>query len=189
VKPSVKRERLSEPQWSIEIDSDEETSGLSSGVALKQETKVPTPPLRQVASAPSQLQSSLAQTHSLPPSQLQSAPAQTHSLPPSQQTAHQSSMYRRFGNPKPASKDEHAKKRQREAELMVKKLNRPQSYSCGISYQGDEKEKDFSDGIKSDLKNHLPSLKNHRHFFHYMAWATTERLECDHCRKCPNVFS
>ena len=179
VKPSVKRERVSEQQ-SITIESDEESLSISSGAAVKQETKLPSPlppgvpQLRQAASAPA--------------SQVQGTSTQAHSLQSQQPPAHQFSMYNRFGNPKPIAADEHTRKRQREAESIVKTL-KPQNYSCGISYtSGDQKEKEFSDGIKSDIRQHLPSLKTHMHIFHYMAWATTERLGCDYCRKCPNVY-
>ncbi len=119
----------------------------------------------------------------------------TPSIPPQQSTGHVQqpgssvpSMYSRFGNRQPEVLDEPARKRRREAEAMVQRLQRPKTFSCGISYQGDEKEREFSEGIKEDLRHHLPALKNHRHIFHYMAWATRERLECPHCRKCTSEY-
>ena len=94
-----------------------------------------------------------------------------------------------FSNSQPKALDAIGRKRRREAEEMVKKLPKPQTYSCGLSYTtGDKKEKKFSDGIKEDLKHQLPALKVNRDIFHYMAWATTQRLECDHCRKCPKTY-
>lgn len=96
--------------------------------------------------------------------------------------------YNRFTNPQPLVLDEPAKKRCREAEALVRGLDRPKSFSCGISYQGDDKEKEFGEGIKNDLKRQMPALKNHRHIFRYMAWATMERIECQHCRKCTNTY-
>ena len=90
--------------------------------------------------------------------------------------------------PKTTALDEPAKKRRREAENLVKQLDRPKTYNCGISYQGDQKERDFSEGAKANIKANLPALRNHRHLFHYMAWATMERLECEHCRKCTNEY-
>ena len=93
-----------------------------------------------------------------------------------------------FSDSQPKPLDAIDRKRRREAEEMVKKLNKRQTHSCGLSYTGDKTEKEFSDGIKEDLKHKLPALKGHREIFHYMAWATTERLECDHCRQCPNTY-
>ena len=84
--------------------------------------------------------------------------------------------------------DEPAKKRRREAEELVKSLDRPKTFTCGISYSGDKPEKEFSDNAKQDIRKALPALKTHRHFFHYMVWATVERLKCDHCRLCKNTF-
>ena len=97
--------------------------------------------------------------------------------------------YNRFTNPQPpAPLDEVAKKRRREAEALVSKLQKKKTFTCGVSYPGDEKERDFSEGIKRDLRRHLPALKTHMHLFRYMAWATMERLECQHCRKCTNTY-
>jgi len=83
--------------------------------------------------------------------------------------------------------DEHAKKRRRLVKNMVKKLDKFQSHSCGIIYQGDPKEKEYVDNFKCRLRRHLPDLKNNKHCFHYMMWATRETFECDYCRKCPNA--
>ena len=121
-----------------------------------------------------------------PPSQ--HSAAATPSLLQQQSAPTPASMYKRFSSSQPQVLDEPAKKRRREAEIMVRNIQRPKTFNCGISYQGDQHEKDFSDGIKEDLKHHLPALRNHMHMFHYMAWATTERLECQHCRKCPNEY-
>lgn len=90
--------------------------------------------------------------------------------------------------PKTTVLDEPARKRRREAENLVKKLDKPKTFTCGVSYPGDQKERDFSEGAKNNIKANLPALKNHRHLFHYMAWATMERLECEHCRKCTNEY-
>ncbi len=115
------------------------------------------------------------------------------SFPPSPQLPQQrsapASMYKRFdSSPPPNVLDEVAKKRRLEAERMVDQLKKKTTFSCGVGYTGDKQEKDFSDGIKEDIKKHLPALKIQMHLFHYMAWATTERLECAHCRQCPNVY-
>ncbi len=82
--------------------------------------------------------------------------------------------------------DEHARRHSREAKELARLLEKQQSFSCGVGYTGNEKEKEFSDGIKRDIRDHLPHLKNHKVLFYYMALATRERLECDHCRKCKN---
>ena len=111
---------------------------------------------------------------------------------PSQEQARRSSLYSRVLNPSlPVPVDEYAQKNLRDAEKIVDKLGISQkssrNYSCGVNYtSGDEKEKKISDGIKIYLKNHLPVLRYNREIFHYMVWAAFERLECDHCRKCPN---
>ena len=107
---------------------------------------------------------------------------------PSQEQSRSSSLCSRIFNPQPVRVDECAKKNQRDAEKVVDRLGKQlKNYTCGVSYPAkDEKEKNISDGIKRYLKNHLPALTNNRQIFHYMAWAATERLECDHCRKCPN---
>ena len=107
------------------------------------------------------------------------APSQTP-FPPSA-TIH-NSLYR----PQPQILDEPAKKRRREAEEMVKKLDRPKTYSCGVPYSGDEKEHEFSEKSKQKIRSALPALKTHRHLFRYMVWSTVERLECQHCRQCTN---
>lgn len=97
--------------------------------------------------------------------------------------------YNRFTNPQPPPPlDEATRKRRREAEALVRNLQKKQSYTCGVSYPGDKEERDFSEGIKADLKSNLPALKTHRHLFRYMAWATMERLECKHCRQCTNTY-
>ena len=99
--------------------------------------------------------------------------------------------YNRFTNPQPpAPLDEATKKRRREAQALVRQLDqKKKTFTCGVSYPGDEKEHDFSEGIKGDLRRHLPALKTHRHLFHYMAWVTMDRLECQHCQKCPNTYT
>ena len=84
--------------------------------------------------------------------------------------------------------DEAERKRRREAERLVQSLDRPTQHSCGVSYSGDQAEKRFSDDAKEKMKQRLPALKTHRHLFRYMVWATLERLDCDHCRQCPNAF-
>ncbi len=97
-------------------------------------------------------------------------------------------MMNRFKNQDPPAIDEIGKKRRCEAENMVKQISKRTNYTCGVSYSGDLEEHKFSDGIKKDLREKLPALKNHRHIFHYMAFATTDRLECSHCRLCPNTY-
>ena len=84
--------------------------------------------------------------------------------------------------------DEPERKRRREAEEMVRSLTKPTQSSCGVQYSGDQEEKRFSDDAKEKMRKRLPALKNHKHLFHYMVWATLERLDCDHCRQCPNSF-
>ena len=84
--------------------------------------------------------------------------------------------------------DESERKRRREAEELVRSLNRPSSYTCGVSYSGDREEKQFSDDAKGKIKERLPALKNHKHIFRYMVWTTLERLDCTYCRQCTNTF-
>lgn len=170
---------------------------------IKKESRAPTPPIvtpKHEITPSSLQQSSSLQQPSLQQSSLQQSSLQQQQQQPflqQQSSAQQSSqqpvpavpsMYRRFSNQQPEVLDEPAKKRRREAEAMVKKMQRPKTFACGISYQGDENERNFSEGFKDDVRKHLPALRTHQHLFHYMAWATTERLECSHCRLCPNTF-
>lgn len=144
-------------------DEDETSHGGGGARAIKTEdvkVRIPTPPHPLVAPL-------VAPPTTFPPS------AVIHN-----------SLYR----PQPQVLDEPAKKRRREAEAMVKKLERPKIHSCGVSYNGNEKEQEFSDTSKEKIKGALPALKTHRHLFHYMVWSTVERLECLHCRKCTNEF-
>ena len=97
--------------------------------------------------------------------------------------------FQSYTRPQPEVLDEPARKRRCEADALVKSLKRPKTFSCGISYQGDANEKEYSDGVKEFMKKHLPALKNHRHIFRYMAWTTQERIECEHCKQCPNEYS
>ena len=96
------------------------------------------------------------------------------------------SMFQRFSKPQSEALDQPARKRIHESEMLVKKLEKRPAFSCGISYMGDEKEKEYSDRFKLALKQQLPALKTHRHMFRYMAWATVERSDCPHCRQCTN---
>ena len=80
------------------------------------------------------------------------------------------------------------RKRRKEAEDLVKSMTQSKSSTCGVSYTGDQGEKKFSDDAKRQLQDRLPALKTHRHMFRYMVWATLERLDCNHCRQCPNTF-
>lgn len=114
-------------------------------------------------------------------------PIQRVPTPPAPQTT-LPVLKNRFGSQNPPVIDQQARKCQLEAEKMVKSLSKRTTFTCGISYNGDESEKKFSDGIKKDLREALPALKTHQHIFRYMAWATTERLECSHCRLCKNEY-
>ncbi len=169
----MKRERPpsldSETKTESDLDVEEESVGVKSEDPVPSPAIVPT--LNSSASAPT-----------LPPPQPPPPPmqsSQSASLPP---------IGNRFAQQEPPRLDEHAKRHRQEAEEMARKLEKRPNYSCGVNYSGDEEEKRFSDGFKNDIKVHLPSLKNHKLIFHYMAWATRERLECDHCRKCTNKF-
>ena len=122
-----------------------------------------------------------------------SAPAPPPSLPRSssaptvQPTPPSRSLYKTITHPKPEVIDEYSRKRRREAEEIVKKL-KPRSFGCGVSYTGDANDKRHTDNVKDAIKRELPPLKTNKHIFHYMAWATIERLNCDYCRKCPNTY-
>lgn len=84
--------------------------------------------------------------------------------------------------------DEPLLKRRRESEAVVQSLDKQKTFSCGISYTGDHKEKEFSDNAKKKIKAALPALKKHVHLFHYMVFATNDRIYCEHCKECPNDF-
>ena len=88
----------------------------------------------------------------------------------------------------PPRLDERDRKRRREAEEMVKSMKPTKSFACGCSYQDGEEERSFSDGSKKKIKKLLPALKTNKPLFHFMVFATLDRLECEHCLKCPNVF-
>ena len=117
-----------------------------------------------------------------PPSLPRSSSAPTAQPTPSR------SLYQRTLHPEPEVDDEHSRKRKREAAEMVKKLERPKTFSCGVQYQGDSNDKRHSDDAKDAIKRKLPALRNNRHLFNYMVWATMERIDCNHCRKCPNTY-
>ena len=109
--------------------------------------------------------------------------------PPSANRGTPLATYRQLGKRSRAWElDEEEKKRRKEAEEMVRSLSQPKSVACGLAYNGDQEEKRYSDDAKNKVKERLPALKNNRHLFHYMVWATLERLDCDHCRRCPNKF-
>ena len=179
----VKKEGSAQQQLSEEDTNSMESTETE--IQVKGEGRAPTPPIM----APPQ-QPHLHHASSAPASVVTQPATLQPQLGPQQQNLQQGrpSMYKRFSNSQPEPLDAIARKRRREAEEMVRKLDRPQSYTCGLSYTGDERERDFSNGIKEDLKHHLPALKINRHIFHYMAWATTQRLECNHCKKCPNTY-
>ena len=88
----------------------------------------------------------------------------------------------------PPRLDEQARKRRREAEEMVKSMKPTKSFACGCSYQDGEEERSFSNDSKKKIKELLPALKTNKPLFHFMVFATLDRLECEHCRQCPNVF-
>lgn len=114
-------------------------------------------------------------------SDLESEPA-----PPPPAGSPASAQVPMFRRPQLEVLDEPAKKRRHEAEVLVRALERPKTFSCGVAYTGDEKERDYTKQFKEELKRHMPALKNHMHIFRYMAWATVERFECPHCRLCKN---
>ena len=111
----------------------------------------------------------------------------TSSVPTPQPPAPRS-RYQEMFHPEPEVIDEQTRKRRSEAERIVKKLEKQKTYRCGLSYTGDENEKRSSDKAKEELKRKLPALRTNRHLFHYMVWATTERLDCNYCRECPNTY-
>lgn len=109
--------------------------------------------------------------------------------PPSSNRQTPLATYRQLGERSRAWQlDEPERKRRREAEEMVRSMSKVKSYACGVSYNGDQAEQRYSDDAKSTIRTRLPALKTHRHIFRYMVWATLERLDCDHCRQCPNTF-
>ena len=109
--------------------------------------------------------------------------------PPSLDRITPTASYRQLGQRSRAWElDEPERKRRREAEEMVQSLSRSTQSSCGVQYTGDQAERQFSDDAKEKIRKRLPALKNHKHLFRYMVWATLERLDCDHCRQCPNTF-
>ena len=109
--------------------------------------------------------------------------------PPSANRSTPLATYRQLGKRSRAwEDDEEERKRRKEAEEMAKSLSRPKSVACGVGYNGDQEEKRYSDDAKDKIKKRLPALKNNMLLFHYMVWSTLERLDCNHCRKCPNEF-
>ncbi len=187
----LEREQVDRKSNVVEIldyeSSDESDASSPTGVKHKEST--PTPPMGVSLqhAVKEEVQTSSTASSTSQPSVAPSLPPQ---LPPQlpQQRSAPASMYKRFASSPPNVLDEVAKKRRLEAERMVRQLQKPKTFSCGVSYPGDQQEKYFSDGIKEDIKKRLPALRNHMHLFRYMAWATTERLECAHCRQCPNVY-
>ena len=66
--------------------------------------------------------------------------------------------------------DEAERKRRKEAEELVKSMKQSKSFTCGVSYTGDEAEKRYSDDAKESIRSRLPALHTHRHLFRYMVW-------------------
>ena len=67
----------------------------------------------------------------------------------------------------------------------VKGNNKSVNRSCGVGYSSNEEEKEFSDKMKDIIKAHT-KLRAHKDLFRYMAYATTHRLYCGHCKECKN---
>lgn len=78
------------------------------------------------------------------------------------------------------------KRRRQEAQAIVKAVEKPKTFSCGCGYQDGPSELDFSNKAKKQIKEALPALKTNKHVYHYMVFATLDRLNCIHCQKCPN---
>lgn len=138
----------------------------------------PSPPLSPSSSSPS---------HPLPVNQ-----QQLSSLPQSrpQQFANQqqsyAEMYRETVTSPPPEEEPALKRRRLEAQAIVKKVQKPKTYACGVSYQDGLKERDFSNKVKRQIQDKLPELSTHKRLFHYMVFATLDRLNCNHCSECPN---
>ena len=175
--PMLWATRSSSISGSQEVEDEKETKPILNVLGAFQSPSAP----QQQSHGRSLLQQQTLCFTSGPPA----APTQRVPTPPAPQTA-LPVLKNRFGRQNPP--DEQARKRQLEAETMVKSISKRTTFACGINYTGDENEKKFSDGIKKDLREALPALKNHQHIFRYMAWATTERLECSHCRLCKHVY-
>ena len=141
----------------------------------------PSPSLSPSSSSPS------SPSHPLPVNQ-----QQLSSLPQSrpQQFANQqqsyAELYRETVTSPPPEEEPALKRRRLEAQAIVKKVQKPKTYACGVSYQDGLKEREFSNRVKRQIQDKLPELSTHKRLFHYMVFATLDRLNCNHCSECPN---
>ena len=115
----------------------------------------------------------------------------THPLPPPQSANQQQSyaeIYRETVISPPPEEGPALKRRRLEAQAIVKKVQKPKTYTCacGVSYQDGLEERDFSNRVKREIQAKLPALSTHKRLFHYMVFATLDRLNCSHCSECPN---
>lgn len=92
--------------------------------------------------------------------------------------------------PQLAVSDEVSRKRRREAEDLVSKIEKKRTFQCGCSYTDGEDEKKFSDNSKSEIKKLAPALKTNRDMFHYLIASALHRLKsCRHCIECPHSLA
>lgn len=169
------------PSADVIIVESPQTGGLFSAQQLSsQPIEIsPSPPSSSLPSSPS---------HPSPVNQQQLS-SQPQSRP--QQFANQQQSYAEIyretlTSPQPPEEEPALKRRRLEAEAIVKKAQKPKTYACGVSYQDGLKERDFSNRVKRQIQDKLPDLSTHKRLFHYMVFATLDRLNCKHCSECPN---
>ena len=169
------------PSADVIIVESPQTGGLFSAQQLSsQPIEIsPSPPSSSLPSSPS---------HPSPVNQQQLS-SQPQSRP--QQFANQQQSYAEIyretlTSPQPPEEEPALKRRRLEAEAIVKKAQKPKTYACGVSYQDGLKERDFSNRVKRQIQDKLPDLSTHKRLFHYMVFATLDRLNCNHCSECPN---
>ena len=143
---------------------------------------VESPEIGRLSSHPIEISPSPSSSPSPPSSPI-------HPLPPPQSANQQQSyaeIYRETVISPPPEEGPALKRRRLEAQAIVKKVQKPKTYACGVSYQDGLEERDFSNRVKREIKDKLPALSTHKQLFHYMVFATLDRLNCNHCSECPN---
>lgn len=79
------------------------------------------------------------------------------------------------------------KKFDKEFEHFVNTIQPIKPTQVSLSFNGNQADKDRLKEVKDKLKTaSKSSITSNRMIFHYMAFATIDRLECDHCKKCTN---